>query len=139
MLATQSRWQLVSILLIALLFIAAGINHFVNPGFYLKITPDVIPWPLAMIYLSGVFEVLGGAGVLVPKLRQVAAWGLIALLIAVSPVHVDMLVQAEKFSAVPMWVLVTRLLLQPLLVGWVWWTAARARVHGIAGFRSLSR
>ncbi|MEZ6077934.1 MAG: hypothetical protein R3C56_20365 [Pirellulaceae bacterium] len=68
-----------------------------NPGFYLKITPDSVPWPLAMIYLSGVFEFLGGIGVLVPNLRRAAGWGLIALLIAVSPVHVDMLVHADRF------------------------------------------
>ncbi|MCC7338381.1 MAG: DoxX family protein [Pirellulaceae bacterium] len=125
MLSTQSRGQFMSLLLLALLFVAAGINHFVNPGFYLKITPDSVPWPLAMIYLSGVFEVLGGIGVLVPNLRRAAGWGLIALLIAVSPVHVDMLVHADRFPEVPMWALVARLLLQPVLIAWVWWTAVK--------------
>ena len=125
MLSTQSRGQFMSLLLLALLFVAAGINHFVNPGFYLKITPDSVPWPLAMIYLSGVFEFLGGIGVLVPNLRRAAGWGLIALLIAVSPVHVDMLVHADRFPEVPMWALVARLLLQPVLIAWVWWTAVK--------------
>ncbi|MEZ6152175.1 MAG: hypothetical protein R3C09_18905 [Pirellulaceae bacterium] len=125
MLSTQSRGQYISLLLLALLFVAAGINHFVNPGFYLKITPDSVPWPLAMIYLSGVFEFLGGIGVLVPNLRRAAGWGLIALLIAVSPVHVDMLVHADRFPEVPMWALVARLLLQPVLIAWVWWTAVK--------------
>lgn len=127
MLSTKSRWQFLSILLLTLLFIAAGINHFVNPSFYLKITPGFILGPLAMIYLSGVFEVLGGVGVLVPKLRRAAGWGLIALLIAVSPVHVDMLVHSDRFPEVPMWGLVARLLLQPVLIAWVWWTTVRSR------------
>lgn len=125
MLSTQSRGQFMSLLLLALLFVAAGINHFVNPGFYLKITPDFVPWPLAMIYLSGVFEVLGGIAVLLPNLRRAAGWGLIALLIAVSPVHVDMLVHADRFPEVPMWALVARLLLQPVLIAWVWWTSVK--------------
>lgn len=123
--ATKSRWQLASLLLIGLLFIAAGVNHFVNPGFYLKITPDFIPWPLALIYLSGVFEILGGIGVLIPHLRPAAGWGLIALLIAVSPVHVDMLLHADKFPEVSVWALIARLLLQPLLIVWVWWSAVK--------------
>ncbi len=127
MLSTKIRLQFMSLLLLALLFIAAGINHFVNPGFYLKITPDFVPWPQSMIYLSGVFEVLGGVGVLVPKLRRAAGWGLIALLLAVSPVHVDMLVHADRFAEVPMWALVARLLLQPVLIAWVWWTAVKSR------------
>lgn len=114
------------LLLLALLFVAAGINHFVNPGFYLKITPDFVPWPLAMIYLSGVFEVLGGIGVLVPNLRPAAGWGLIALLIAVSPVHVHMLVHADRFLEVSMWALIARLLLQPGLIAWVWWAAVKS-------------
>lgn len=125
MLATKSRWQLISLLLMSLLFIAAGVNHFVNPGFYLKITPEFIPWPLALIYLSGVFEVLGGIGVLIPHLRPAAGWGLIALLIAVSPVHVDMLNHADKFPEVSTGALIARLLLQPLIIAWVWWTAVK--------------
>lgn len=125
MLATKSRWQLISLLLMSLLFIAAGVNHFVNPGFYLKITPEFIPWPLALIYLSGVFEVLGGIGVLIPHLRPAAGWGLIALLIAVSPVHVDMLIHADKFPEVSTGALIARLLLQPLIIVWVWWTAVK--------------
>ncbi len=125
MLATKSRWQLISLLLMSLLFIAAGVNHFVNPGFYLKITPDFIPRPLALIYLSGVFEVLGGIGVLIPHLRPAAGWGLIALLIAVSPVHVDMLLHADNFPEVSTGALIARLLLQPLIIAWVWWTAVK--------------
>ncbi len=123
----QSRWRLVSLLLIGLLFIAAGFNHFANPGFYLKITPDFIPWPRRMITISGVFEVLGGVGVLVPWLRRSAGWGLIVLLLAVLPVHVDMLVHVERFPDVPLWALVARLLLQPLLIVWVWWAAVSSK------------
>lgn len=125
MLATNSRWQLMYLLLMGLLFVAAGVNHFVNPSFYLKITPSFIPWPLGLIYMSGVFEVLGGIGVLIPHLRRMAGWGLIALLLAVSPVHVDMLLHADNFPEVSMEALTARLLLQPFLIAWVWWTALK--------------
>ena len=122
---TKSRWQLISWLLLSLLFVAAGVNHFVNPGFYLKITPDFIPWPLELIYLSGVFEVLGGVGVLITHLRRTAGWGLIGLLIAVSPVHFDMLQHSDNFPEVSTGALIARLLLQPLLIAWVWWAAVK--------------
>lgn len=123
LLATKSNWQLVSLLVIGALFVSAGLNHFARPGFYLKITPAFVPWPLALITLSGIFEIIGGVGVLIPRLRRTAAWGLIALLIVVSPLHIDMLVRGDEFPELPIWGLVGRLLLQPLLIAWVWWTA----------------
>jgi len=67
----------------ALFFIGAGTLHFTNASFYLTIMPTILPYPLALVYLSGAFEILGGIGVLVPACRRVAGYGLIALLIAV--------------------------------------------------------
>lgn len=60
-----------SIRLLSLLFIAAGVNHFVSPG-YLKIMPGYLPWPLALVYVSGFFEVVGGVGLAVQRLRRAA-------------------------------------------------------------------
>ncbi len=114
-----SRW------VIALLFIVAGVNHFVSPGVYLKIMPDYLPWPLALVYVSGFFEVLGGIGVAVPRLRRAAGIGLIALLVAVFPANVDMLMNADQFPAIPVWALVVRLPLQGVLIAWVWWAAVK--------------
>ncbi len=113
------------IVLLAILFIAAGINHFVSAGIYLKIMPDYLPWPLALVYVSGVFEVLGGVGLTVPRLRRAAGWGLIALLVAVFPANVEMLANADQFPNIPYWALVTRLPVQGLLIAWVWWTAVK--------------
>ncbi len=59
-----------SIGLLSLLFIAAGVNHFVSPGVYLKIMPEYLPWPLVLVHVSGFFEVLGGVGLAVPRLRR---------------------------------------------------------------------
>ncbi|MCC9643012.1 hypothetical protein LOC71_12050 [Rhodopirellula sp. JC740] len=116
-----------SVALLSLLFIAAGVNHFVSPGVYLKIMPDYLPWPLALVYVSGFFEVFGGVGLAVPRLRRAAGWGLITLLVAVFPANVDMLINADQFPAIPVWTLVARLPLQGVLIAWVWWAAVKSR------------
>ncbi len=119
--------QRVSIVLLAALFIAAGLNHFVSPGIYMKIMPDYLPLPLALVYVSGFFEVLGGFGLAVKPLRRSAGWGLIALLITVFPANVDMVLNSDEFPSIPFWMLVARLPLQGVLIAWVWWAAVRSR------------
>jgi len=114
-----------SIVLLSLLFIAAGINHFVSPDVYMKIMPDYLPWPLVLVYVSGFFEVLGGFGLAVPRLRRAAGWGLIALLVAVFPANVHMVSNAADFPTIPFWTLVARLPLQGVLIAWLWWAAAQ--------------
>lgn len=113
--------------LLSLLFIAAGINHFVSLGVYLKIMPEYLPWPLALVYISGVCEVLGGLGVAVPRLRRAAGYGLIALLVAVFPANIHMAVNADQFPTIPYWALAARLPLQGVLIAWVWWATVRSR------------
>ncbi|TWT66156.1 DoxX family protein [Allorhodopirellula solitaria] len=124
MLECRSRWQAASLVLLALCFVAAGINHFRAPGLYLKIMPDYLPFPTVLVFISGFFEVLGGVGLAVPRLRPVARWGLIALLIAVFPANVEMLIHADQFASIPYWLLVVRLPLQGLLIAWVWWAGS---------------
>ncbi len=87
--------------LIAVLFIAGGVFHFINTNLYLKIMPPYIPWHLAMVYISGVAEIAGGVGLLVPILRKPAAWGLVALLIAVFPANVFMAMERIQVTAHP--------------------------------------
>ncbi|TWU46638.1 DoxX family protein [Rubripirellula reticaptiva] len=115
----------ISIVLLAIFFIAAGTIHFASPGVYLKIMPDYMPWPMALVYLSGLFEVLGGVGLADQRLRRAAGWGLIALLVAVFPANVNMLMNADQFPAIPLWALVARLPLQGVLIAWVWWAAVK--------------
>lgn len=119
--------KLISLLLIAGLFISAGVLHFVRPAFFTRIVPPFLPDPLLLVQVSGVAEILGGVGVLVPAVRLYAGYGLIALLIAVFPANVYMLVAAERvgMGIAPIW-LWLRLPLQLVLIAWVWW-ATRAR------------
>ena len=116
--------------LVGLLFILAGFNHFINSGFYVNIMPPYIPRHLTMVYLSGIFEVIGGISVLVPPLRRVAGWGLVALLIAVFPVHLHMIMHPSEYPLIPYAVLVARIPLQFILIAWVEWsTRIRCEVN----------
>ena len=113
-------------------FVAAGINHFVAPRFYLAIMPPALPWPLALVYISGVAEILGGLGVLVPSTRKLAGWGLIALLIAVFPANIYAAVHGA--GSIPPWILWARLPFQIVFIAWVYWTTlgpvpARPALH----------
>ena len=115
--------QRIFLLLAAVFYVSSGILHFVKTGVYLKIMPPYIPWHLAMVRLSGVCEILGGFGLLLPTTRRVAAWGLVALLIAVFPANVYMVTNPVEtgVTALPVAVRWGRLPLQLLLVIWVLW------------------
>lgn len=110
--------------LLAACFIGAGVLHFVIPDFYVAIMPPYLPWHLELVWISGVFEILGGVGVLFPQpLRRQAAWGLVALLVAVFPanLHValnDVAVGGAPASPVFNWV---RLPFQLVFIAWVLW------------------
>ena len=100
----------------AALYLAAGINHFVMPKFYLKIMPPYLPYPKALNFLSGLAEVILAIALLIPNLSQWAAWGIIALLIAVYPANIYHYQKAKKKLAVTI-----RLPFQLLFIAWAWW------------------
>jgi len=115
--------QKLFLLLATLFYSLAGVLHFLRPAMYLKIVPPYIPFPLAMVHISGAAEIAGGVGLLIPIVRRAAAWGLIALLVAVFPANVYMATNpvesgAAALSAAALW---GRLLLQPIFIWWVWW------------------
>jgi len=112
-------------------FTAAGLMHFVIPAPYLKIMPPRIPWHAAMVAISGAAEMAGGLGLMIPRLRRAAAWGLVALLIAVFPANIYMATDNISLTAAPMSpvVLWGRLLLQPLMIWWVLWCSEGFRYH----------
>ena len=115
-----------SVYLLALIFVGAGILHFVAPKPYLRIMPPYLPAPLLLVYLSGVAEIVGGLGLLFAVARQVAGWGLILLLVAVFPANVYMLQTHGAGLSVPIWALWLRLPLQLVLIVWVWWSSRMA-------------
>ena len=106
-------------LLLALAMIYVGVLHFARPSGFVSIVPSYLPAPLALVLVSGFFEILGGAGLLVPRVRQAASYGLVALYIAVFPANVNMAVHHLPFgdSPTPEWLLLARLPLQLVLIG----------------------
>ena len=128
-----------NIFLLSGLFVIAGAMHFVIPGRYASIMPAWIPYPFGMVYLSGVAEILGGLGLLIPRLRTAAAIGLIALLIAVFPANIQMLVNAinSHSSTAYIALLWLRLPLQPLLIVWIYRSAIRSSFQSEAPLTSL--
>ncbi len=99
-------------------FVVAGLNHFRNPGFYVGIMPPYLPWHLGLVYVSGVAEVVLGAMLLVPTWTVIAAWGLIALLIAVFPANVHMAMHPDLYPSISPTALLVRLPIQALLIAW---------------------
>jgi uncharacterized membrane protein len=120
----MSRTRRVLLGVMGLFYIGGGIVHFANPGFYLPMMPPYLPYHLALVYLSGLAEIVLGAAVLIPQTRQLAASGIILLLIAVFPanLHIAMnnvpLAGAAHGAGAWNWV---RLPLQVALIAWAWW------------------
>ncbi len=107
--------------LTGLFFIGAGLAHFLLPKSFRKIVPPALPKPMEIVYISGVFEILGGVGMFIPGVRKLASLGLAALLVAVYPANVYHTVGKVKLGGImdkPQYHAV-RLPLQPVLVWWV--------------------
>jgi uncharacterized membrane protein len=107
--------------LMAALFVVAGVNHFVHPGFYVRLMPPYLPWHLPLVYLSGAFEVALGVALVVPKVSKAAAWGIVGMLVAFLAVHAHMVVNAEQYPEVHASLLWGRLVLQGPLIAWAYW------------------
>jgi uncharacterized membrane protein len=107
--------------LVFLWFLIGGIAHFAATDLEMRIVPPYIPWPRAAVLASGVFELLGAAGLLYAPVRRFAGMGLFLLTCAVTPAHVYMLQRPDLFG-VPYWALVLRLPLQAGLLALIAWS-----------------
>ena len=116
----ESFWRKLSLLALSAFFINIGIDHFVNPEFYLTIMPPMMPLHLEAVYISGFFEILGGLGLLISRFRKISGWGLLALLIAVYPANIYMAITPEAFPDIPIYALYLRLALQFLFFFWAY-------------------
>ena len=106
-------------------FLAAGALHFIKPRPYESIMPEALPAHRELVYLSGVAEMAGGAGVLADRTLQPAGRWLIATMLAVFPANVNMAVNAGRFERIPEPLLWARLPLQAVIVYWIWRVAVR--------------
>lgn len=111
-------------------YVFAGVMHFVVPELYVQIVPPVLPGRLALVYVSGLAEMVLGLGLLFERTRRIAAWGIVALLIAIFPANVYMAVGGVVIEGTPFGSGVVdpspavrwgRLPLQGVLIAWAWW------------------
>ena len=110
-----------ALVFVFLWFLIGGIAHFVLTDLEMRIVPPYIPWPRAAVLVSGVFELLGAAGLVWPATRRFAGMGLFALTLAVTPANLYMLERHELFD-LPVWALVLRLPLQLGLLALIAWS-----------------
>ncbi|HWY89853.1 MAG TPA: hypothetical protein VNY31_04210 [Solirubrobacteraceae bacterium] len=107
--------------LLGAFFVGAGINHFLIPRAYQSIVPPSMRDDAArLVAISGVAEIAGGVGVLLPRTRRLSGLGLVALLAAVFPANLYMAREPDRFPRIPLWALYARLPLQPLMMRWAW-------------------
>ena len=116
---TVLRW------LLTVSMVGVGITHFADPETYLSMMPPWVPWHLVMVYFSGVFEILGGLGLVSERTRSAAAWGLIVLFVAVFPANIHMALNNMPLGNQPVepWILWARLPFQVLFVAWAYWVS----------------
>jgi uncharacterized membrane protein len=119
-----SPFKLTALWVLAIAMLVVGTLHFLRPKPFVKIVPSYLPAPLALVYISGFFEILGGLGLLIPQTRSWAAWGLIALYIAVFPANIYMLthnISLDPEKPIPRWALWLRLPFQFVFIAWAYW------------------
>ncbi|MGF6525651.1 DoxX family protein [Variovorax sp. PvP013] len=114
--------RVVGIAFVFLWFAIGGVAHFAFTQTEMRIVPPWVPWPRAAVLVSGVFELLGAAGLLWRPTRRWAGIGLFALTIAVTPAHFHMLQRPELFPSIPYWALVVRLPVQVALLALIAWS-----------------
>ena len=117
----------ISILIMSIFYINVGMKHFIEPNWFLHIIPPLLsPIGLELVYLSGYYEIIFGAMLLIPIFRKIAGYGLILLLIAVYPANLylafyeepQLLIGISAFAA--SWV---RLPIQFIFLALAYWHA----------------
>jgi uncharacterized membrane protein len=104
----------------AVIYILAGLMHFIKPKMYMHIMPRYMPNHEALVYLSGIIEIALGIGLCIPILKDISIYGLIAMLLVFLLVHFYMLSSEKASAGIPKWILILRILLQFGLMYWAW-------------------
>ena len=116
-----SKIKTISIIIMTLFYIGAGINHFINPDWFVRIVPPILPFKITIVYISGIFEVILGCLLIFPKTRFIAGWGLILLLLAVYPANIYVaLTNGKAMDTTPM-IAWARLPFQFVFIGLAYW------------------
>ncbi len=114
----------ISIIIMSFFYIYVGIQHFIDPSWFVQIMPPYLPFHYEAVYISGFFEIIFGILILVPKTRYVASWGLILLLISVYPANIYLAFNQAPQQAIGIsqffasWI---RLPIQFIFIGLAYW------------------
>ena len=112
---------------LGVLFIGASLPHFIASDAELQIIPPSLPLRRTAVYMSGIFELLGGIGILIPRFQRVAGWGLAALLVAIFPAniyHAVRDIQAGRIAKTRIYHLL-RAPFQGLFIWWALWSTSK--------------
>lgn len=109
------------LIVVALFFMVGGIAHFVVTEKFIAIMPSYLSFHKELVIISGVFELIGAIGILIPRTRLISAYGLIALSVAVFPANINMALNPDQFPDVSKVLLYMRLPFQFLIIGFIWW------------------
>lgn len=120
---TPNRRKEILRAILSVCLIVVGITHFVKPEQYARIVPPQLPYPMELVYISGFFEILGAIGLLIPFVSVTAAWGLIALFIAVFPANINQAINSIPIEGIPYhpFLYWARLPFKAVLIAWAWW------------------
>ena len=117
----KSKIKTLSIIIMSLFYIGVGTNHIINPNWFVRIIPPILPFKIAIVYISGIFEIILGSLLIFPKTRFIAGWGLIILLVAVYPANIYVaLTNGEAMDITPL-IAWGRLPFQFVLIGLAYW------------------
>ena len=108
---------------VAIAMVGVGVLHFTRAHWFAQIVPPFLPAPVWLVWISGVFEILGGVGVLIPRTRAWAGIGLVLLYLAVFPANIYMAIEPIAVDGVvpERWLVWARLPFQPLFMWIAWW------------------
>jgi uncharacterized membrane protein len=123
----MGKWKKISLFIMAFFYVVAGVNHFINPNFYKKIMPPWLHWHYFIIYFTGVCEIVFGLLLIPKQTRKASAWCIIALLVAVFPANIQMMLNFWHQHSLYLWLAILRLPLQLLLIGWAYLFARNSK------------
>jgi uncharacterized membrane protein len=116
------RWKLAGLLLVFVWFAGGGIAHFVSTEAFVRIVPPYVPFPVAVVYLTGVFEILASAALWLPRWRRLTGIALFVFTLCVTPANVYMSMNPELFPNMSQTALTLRLVFQVVLLACIWWS-----------------
>ncbi|MGF1580155.1 MAG: DoxX family protein [Gemmataceae bacterium] len=116
----MATWKLILKYLLGLLFIVAGIVHFLIPEFFMAVMPPWMSLHLFLVLLTGATEIIAGVLLLIPRTSRLGAWLIVGHLLAFFTIHIDMVIRADAFPDIPLWILWLRLVFQFVFLAWAW-------------------